>query len=383
MHDWVYVVEPDDYWAYIHRLREDGVYMPETHVYSFDVERFKSPRSAEHPDGFDYCDDLGWKPGLTTGPGPARNALHQLAIDMGLKHYWMMDDDIQSFSIDAFYFQKNIWTKDIANGGVKERRISLIDTFDLYQRFLDKFSNVGIAELDKQGLVQNHRKNSQFSVNCKAYSCIRFRTDGPKIPWRSRFNDDVTISLDYEKRGFVNVSSKIMAYQTPDTQRQKGGMTEAFHQEGTLRKVKYLVKQYPETTFAILKFGRIHHFVDYSKFRQRLSRNPGVENLKDLLPESYGPYRSFIPYLDGATTEAEKDLHWKNVDDELRREYILEQRKIYGDFFGAGNKATYDKRIIPGFISPSAVNDNDDEDQDITDNEDIADSTDGSEEAPF
>ena len=346
IHNWVYVVEPDDYWAYVRRLRDDGVYEPESHVYAFDLERFKSPRDADHPDGFDYCDDLGWQPGLTTGPGPARNALHQLAIDMGLKHYWMMDDDIQSFTIDAFFFQKNIWTKDIANGGVREKRMSLNDIFCLYQRFLDKFENIGLAEIDKQGLVQNHRKNSQFSVNCKTYTCIRFRTDGPKIPWRSRFNDDVTISLDYEKRGFVNVSSKILAYQTPDTQAQKGGMTEAFHQEGTLRKVKYLVKSYPETTFAILKFGRIHHFVDYSKFRQRLARKPGYERIDDLMPESMNPYGTFIPCMEGVTTHKDNEAHWQNIDDALMREYIMEQRKTIPGF-AEGSKAVVSRNILP------------------------------------
>jgi hypothetical protein len=319
--------------------------MPETHVFAFDVDRFKSPRSKNHPDGFDYCDDLGWRPGLTTGPGPARNALHQLAIDMGIKTYWMMDDDIVSFSIDAFYFQKNIWTKDLANGGVKERRMSLVDIFDLYERFLDKFDNIGLAEIDKQGLVQNHRKNSHFSVNCKTYTCIRFRTDGPKIPWRSRFNDDVMISLDYEKRGFVNVSSKILSYQTPDTQKQAGGMTEAFHQEGTLRKVKYLVKQYPETTFAILKFGRIHHFVDYSKFRQSLVKKLGPETIEDIMSLSFDPDGSFLPYMEGVTSQADLDEHWRNIDDALMRQYIQDQQDA-GFHFGEGNRTIMRKELL-------------------------------------
>lgn len=337
MHDWVYVVEPDDYWNYIHRLRDDGVYRPETHVFAFDVDRFKSPLTKDNPDGFDYCDSYGWDPNLTTGPGPARNALHQLAIDLGLKHYWMMDDDIANFAIDAFYFQKNLWTKDLQNGGVKESRLSLKDAFEMYERMLDKFSNIGLAELDKQGLVQNHRKNCHFSVNCKAYTCIRFSTEGPKIRWRSRFNDDVMISLDYEKRGFVNVSCKVLSYQTPSTQSQAGGMTEAFKQEGTLRKVRYLVKQYPETSFATLKFGRIHHLVDYSKFRQKLSRVEGPENLEDLTVSSWNPYGTYHDYYEGITPIEELDKRWKNIDDLLMAEYVDEQRALHGSF-GAGHK---------------------------------------------
>lgn len=345
MHDWVYVVEPQEYWDYVQRLRRDGVYRPETHVYAFDVVKFKSPRTEDNPYGYDYLDDYGWKDGLTTGPGPARNALHQLAKQLGMKHYWMCDDDITSFAVDAFFFQKNVWTKDTANGGAKELRLSLKDAFDLYERFLDKYSNIGLAELDKQGLVQNHRKNSQFSINCKTYSCIRFSTDGPDIPWRSRYNDDVMISLDYEKRGFVNVSSKIVCYQTPDTQSQAGGMTEAFHQEGTLRKVKYLVKAYPETSFFTLKFGRFHHLVDYSKFSQQLHLKNNVPvDLDDLTWDSWNEYGSFQDYYSGLGSEELQEeqerlrrLHWKNVDDLIMAEYADEQIDEHGYFANAKN----------------------------------------------
>lgn len=337
MHDWIYVVEPQEYWDYVQRLRRDGIYMPETHVYAFDVETFKSPLSEDNPLGYDYLDDFGWRSDLTTGPGPARNALHQLAKDLGLKHYWMMDDDIAMFSIDGFFCQKGLWTKDQQDGGVSNKRLSLIDAFDMYERMLDKYSNVGLAEMDKQGLVQNHRKNCHFSVNCKAYSCIRFSTD-IDIPWRSRYNDDVMISMDYEKRGYVNVSSKLVSYMTPSSQSQSGGMTEAFHQEGTLRKVKYLVKAYPEHSFFTLRYGRFHHFVDYSKYNQSLHRKDGLEWLEDLEQESWNPYGRFVPKYEGVDEELEqaldeeRALHWKNVDDLLMASYMDEQLTKHGYF---------------------------------------------------
>ena len=337
MHDWIYVVEPQEYWDYVQRLRRDGVYMPETHVYAFDLQTFKSPLSEDNPLGYDYMDDFGWRQDLTTGPGPARNALHHLAKELGLKHYWMMDDDIAMFSIDGFFCQKGVWTKDKQDGGVENSRLSLIDVFELYERMLDKFSNIGLAEMDKQGLVQNHRKNCHFSVNCKAYSCIRFSTD-IDIPWRSRYNDDIMISLDYEKRGYVNVSSKAVSYMTPSSQSQAGGMTEAFHQEGTLRKVKYLVKAYPEHSFFTLRYGRFHHFVDYSKYDQTLHRRDGLEWLDDLKPDTWNPYDAFVPkYADvdqalGESLEDQRELHWKNVDNLLMAMYMDDELSKHGYF---------------------------------------------------
>jgi hypothetical protein len=316
IHNWAYIVEPPEKDLYIKKLASDGVYKPETHVYAFDVNVFKAPKSKENPLGFDYLDDHGWHPGdkLTTGPGPARNALHHLAKQMGLKNYWMMDDDIQTFAVDSFFFQKNSWTKPSKKKPIG-LRLDLKNTFELYERFLDKYENVGLAEFEKQGLTQNHRKNTHFSINCKSYSCIRFKTDGPDIPWRSRYNDDVMISLDYEKRGFVNVSCKMLAYATPDTQKQAGGMTEAFHQEGTLRKVKYLVKAYPECSFFSLRFGRFHHLVDYSKFDQLPVLSSTGDTLDDIT--------DFNPFNRTSATH-----HWQNIDDVLREQVSLEQQEL-------------------------------------------------------
>lgn len=323
IHNWVYVVEPQEYDKYVAALRADKIWKPETHVWAFNLEMFKSPKSKEHPLGFEYLDDYGWKDGLTTGPGPARNAIQWIARKMGLKHYWMMDDDIANFCCDAFFFQKACWTRDRKTAEPTSWRFNLKNYFELYESFLDKYENVGLAEIEKQGLVQNHRKNRHFSFNCKTYSCIRFRTD-IDIPWRSRYNDDVVISLDYEHHGYTNVSSKIITYMTPDSQSQAGGMTEAFHQEGTLRKVKYLLKAFPEVSFFALKFGRFHHLVDYSRYQQPLIYTSNGDSLDDLT--EYDPFnRGFGPkswptqWPDGTPLYS-----WANVDRELNEEYGFE-----------------------------------------------------------
>ena len=95
MKEWYYVVEKFDYINYVHALEEQGIEDASFHVIPFDTSIFKEPYDAEtNPLGFQYLDDLGWKPGLTTGPGPARNAIHQIAKERGLEHYYMMDDDI-------------------------------------------------------------------------------------------------------------------------------------------------------------------------------------------------------------------------------------------------------------------------------------------------
>lgn len=281
MHNWFYVVEPFETVAYINALGDKGVKNPESHVLTFDPHVYKEPYDPEtNPKGFEYFDEKGWMPGLTTGPGPARNAALDFAREKGEKHIWLMDDDIYSFSIDCFYFQKNVMTTPTKNFPTKER-IDLIKCFELLERLSDKYENIGLVEFEKGGMAINHRKNRQFGIGGKAYTCMRINTE-VNIPWRSRFNDDVVYSLDYLKRGYVNLSSKMISYNTPESQQQAGGMTESFKVLGTMDKVRHLIKAFPDVSKLDLRFGRIHHRVAYNRYRNPLILKHGA-NLDDLV----------------------------------------------------------------------------------------------------
>lgn len=295
-HNWYYFVEPFEQIKYIKALKEEGAKLAKAgkvdqgerladeaafHVVPFDPDIYKEAYDAEtNPHGFQYLDDMGWKPGLTTGPGPARNGINEYARSLGQSHYYMMDDDILGFSIDSFYCQKGTFVK-ATKTKPEHQRLNPVMVFELFERFLDKFQNVGHAEFEKAGMAMNHRQNKHFSLNSKTYSCIRIQTELP-VPWRSRWNDDVEYSLSAERKGYVNVSSKIISYATPDSQSQAGGMTESFAQVGTKDKVAYLVKAYPDVAQLTLNYGRIHHLVAYSRFKQPLILKPGA-TLDDLV----------------------------------------------------------------------------------------------------
>lgn len=280
-HGWTYVVEPQDQLNYIRMLEKQGIESPHEHVYVFDVDTYKEAyHPVDNPLGYNYFDDLGWRPGLTTGPGPARNAIHQLARERGQEYYYMLDDDILNFGVDSFFFQKGVYRQATSKAPAKER-INLVKFFELFERWLDKYENVGLAEFEKAGMAMNHRKNKHLSFNSKTYSCIRIPTK-IESPWEGRYNDDVCASLNVLRKGFVNVSSKMVAYQTPESQKQAGGMTEAFAAVGgTFDKVKYLLKAYPEVSDMALKFGRMHHQVSYNRYNSPLILKSGA-SLDDL-----------------------------------------------------------------------------------------------------
>ncbi|QIM15953.1 hypothetical protein G7067_05215 [Leucobacter insecticola] len=299
MKNWFYVVEPHDYADYVKALAEDGIEDPERHLLMFDVDIYKTPyHEYNNPKGFKYEDEHGWKDGLTTGPGPARNALIDFARERGEDAAWMLDDDLVGFGVDAFYFQRGVYAH-------QEERINIVEVFELYERLLDKYENIGLAEFEKFGMSLNHKKNRHFSLS-KTYTCIRINTT-IDIPWRARWNDDVVYSLDYLWRGYVNLSSKIIAYQTPDTQSQDGGMTQEFQAEedeifevmalrnapsfeeikrskyqGTLAKARVPEALFPAVAEAVWKYNRPHHEIYYERIPRELILKDGA-NLDDLM----------------------------------------------------------------------------------------------------
>ena len=52
-----------------------------------------------------------------------------------------------------------------------------------------------------------------------------------------------------------------------------------YDKEGTYNKSKMLVDEYPEYAKMVHKFSRIHHYVDYSSFKQSLVSSVSISNL--------------------------------------------------------------------------------------------------------
>lgn len=282
MHNWFYLVEPFEYVDYVLGLREEGIEDAERHVLVFDVDEYKAAYiEGENPKGFMYEDDRHWEEGLTTGPGPARNAMLDIARARGESHCWMWDDDIQAFAVNAFHYQRQTYTMGNKSKPAEER-VNVVKALELYERLLDKYDNLGTAEFDKSGLSYNHKENRHFAVGAKTYTCIRINT-AIDIPWRGRRNDDVLYSLDYLWRGLVNLSSKVLVYVTPapDNEKVAGGM-----EHDNLEKAEMVAALYPtvaSVTYKKVKRGA-HHHVAYNKIQTELIFKDGA-NLDDLFLE--------------------------------------------------------------------------------------------------
>jgi hypothetical protein len=126
-----------------------------------------------------------------------------------------------------------------------------------------------------------------------------------KHRWRGRYNEDTDLSLRVLKDGDCTIQFNAFLQAKTATQKLKGGNTEEFyHKEigtkvldkaknmdynavGTVNKSEMLVKMHPDVARVSWKYGRWHHYVDYSPFKNNeLRYKPGVKISSE--PNNYG-----------------------------------------------------------------------------------------------
>lgn len=211
---------------------------------------------------YETCDDLGLS--RSTGPGPARNFAWNYAIDMGAEYHWVMDDNIRGF----YRLHEN-----------KKYRCNSSAMWAAMEAFCRRFENVAMAGPNYEMFAPRKSKLPPFTTNTRIYSCNLIRNDVP-FRWRGRYNEDTILSLDMLTAGWCTIQFNAFLQDKMGTQIQKGGNTaEFYHAEGTvnggaryadtgtLNKSAMLVREYPEVAKIKRKFGRIHHVVDYSRFK--------------------------------------------------------------------------------------------------------------------
>ena len=123
-----------------------------------------------------------------------------------------------------------------------------------------------------------------FVANTRIYSTLLIRNDC-KHRWRGRYNEDTDICLRVLKDGDCTIQFNAFLQGKCATQTVKGGNTQEFYHvegdldkekwrdgylnsEGTWNKSKMLCDMHPDVATMVFKYGRWHHYVDYSKFKK-------------------------------------------------------------------------------------------------------------------
>lgn len=234
------------------------------------------------------------------GAGPARNMAWDLAIASGAAMHWDMDDNIRGFW--RFNYNRKI---PVADG----------TTLRCIEAFVERYDNIALAGPNYYMFAPARVKLAHpFVLNTRIYSCTLIRNDIP-FRWRLRMNEDTDLSLQVLKAGWCTVQFYAFLAQKETTQKMPGGYnTPEFYADksgdhqpdyhvhaeacranphrlcripegwccddharrSTQWKSQMLVDAHPDVARITYRFGRWHHYVDYSGFTQQLHRRPGV-----------------------------------------------------------------------------------------------------------
>lgn len=204
-----------------------------------------------YQDKYNTCDNLGNS--KSKGPGAARNFAWDHSISLGTKWHWVMDDNIKYF----FRFNKNLKVP-VSDGTV----------FRCMEDFVLRYQNVAMAGPNYFMFVKRKSGNlPPFVLNTRIYSCNLIRNDVP-FRWRGRYNEDTDLSLRMLKAKWCTIQFNAFLQGKANTQTVKGGNSKEFYNaEGTSAKSQMQVKLHPDVSKIVHKFGRVHHHVDYSRFK--------------------------------------------------------------------------------------------------------------------
>lgn len=206
------------------------------------------------------------------GPGRARNWCWDHSISIGAEKHWVLDDNIADF----YRLHKN-----------QRIRVESGAIFRAAEDFIDRFENVPISGFQYRFFIAPNSYYPPFVKNTRIYSCLLISNDC-KHRWRGRYNEDTDICLRVLKDGDCTIQFNAFLQGKAATQTLKGGNTDEFYHreskdgnidktkwrdgklnaEGTINKSKMLYDLHPDVTTIVWKYGRWHHFVDYTTFKK-------------------------------------------------------------------------------------------------------------------
>lgn len=203
------------------------------------------------------------------GPGRARNWCWDHSKDiLCAKRHWVLDDNIRGFLRSHQNMRIEV------HSGV---------FFRIMEDFADRYKNVYICGPQYKFFLFTTSQYPPILVNTRVYSCLLIDNSMP-FKWRGRYNEDTDICLRVLKSGNCVVQFYCLSQDKIATQVLKGGNTDEFYhkegvknpsdlikgeynQAGTVNKSQMLYDMHPDVTKLVHRFGRPHHYVDYSPFK--------------------------------------------------------------------------------------------------------------------
>ena len=221
------------------------------------------------PDKYKNEYDRYWKDNDNRhGAGAGRNFAWEHSIKNGHDWHWVLDDNIESIE----RLNNNIKIKCVTGA-----------PFYIAEDFVLRYENIAQAGFNYSIFCPASDSRPPYKLNTRIYSCLLIRNDIP-YRWRGRYNEDTDLSLRILKDGWCTVQFNAFLQGKRATQTMSGGNSGAFYdKEGTYLKSKMLKDMHPDVTSVVTRFNRVHHYVDYTPFRNnQLVLKKGINtNLKE------------------------------------------------------------------------------------------------------
>ena len=222
---------------------------------------------------------------LEQGGIPARNFVLDYSKKNGDIRHWILDDNIRSFGRNHLSVKRYVEGEDI---------------FRAVEEYTDRFKNVYISGHNYSMFsVACDSAKAPITFNTRVYSCILIKNDitdltdaDGSIRWRGKFNEDTDLSLRILKLGYPTFIMNALTCGKERTGTTKGGNTDTIYlgDDGTL-KTQALIDVHPDVSKMVQKYGRNHHQVDYSNFKD----NKFIKN------EDYKPYINQMVFVESVS----------------------------------------------------------------------------------
>lgn len=216
------------------------------------------------------------------GPGRARNWAWDHSMELGARYHYVLDDNISDF----YRLHQN-----------QRIRVESGVIFKAAEDFVDRYENVPISGFQYRFFIAPNSAYPAYVKNTRIYSTLLIRNDC-KFRWRGRYNEDTDICLRVLKDGDCTIQFNAFLQGKAATQTLRGGNTEEFYHkegsakkeewrdgklnpEGTINKSKMLYDLHPDVTSIVWKYGRWHHYVDYTPFKKTKLRLKNGVKLSD------------------------------------------------------------------------------------------------------
>ncbi len=196
---------------------------------------------------FDEC-DAGGSRGVIFY---ARNAAFDFAAEMGYEAFVELDDDYS-----GFYWR-------VPRRGTDNARVENFDCLcEMMVDWLKSSSRIAITALAQGGdYIGGCREKKMLRKAMNVLFCLTDR----RVPFIGRINEDVSTYCTLGMRGRVFATTMCAQVNQMTTQKNKGGMTDTYLEQGTYSKSMYTVIQCPSFV-SVRMMGdshkRLHHHID-------------------------------------------------------------------------------------------------------------------------